>query len=90
MLKPLNERVIVKVKEEVEEKTASGIVLPSVAKEKPQIGEVIAVSDATEEFVPSVQVGDNVLFEKFAGNEVTFESEKYLILKEKDLVAIVE
>ncbi|MGX7348352.1 co-chaperone GroES [Aerococcus vaginalis] len=90
MLKPLNERVIVKVKEEVEEKTASGIVLPSAAKEKPQIGEVIAVSDATEEFVPSVQVGDNVLFEKFAGNEVTFEGEKYLILKEKDLAAIVE
>lgn len=64
--------------------------MPSAAKEKPQIGEVIAVSDATEEFVPSVQVGDNVLFEKFAGNEVTFEGEKYLILKEKDLAAIVE
>lgn len=89
MLKPLNERVIIQVKEE-EEKTASGIVLPSTAKEKPQIGEVVAVSEATEDYTPQVKVGDHVIFEKYAMSEVKYEGQKYLIVKEKDLTAIVE
>ncbi|MDO4671135.1 MAG: co-chaperone GroES [Aerococcus sp.] len=90
MLKPLNERVIVQVKEEQEETTASGLVLPTAAKEKPQIGEVIAVSDATDDFTPQVKKGDHVLFEKYAGSEVTFEGEDYLIMKEKDIVAVID
>lgn len=89
MLKPLNERVIVKV-EEQEEKTASGLVLPTAAKEKSQVGTVLAVSDAKDDYTPQVKVGDKILFEKYAGNMVKFESEEYLILKEADIAAIIE
>lgn len=90
MLKPLNERVVIQIVEEKEQKTASGLVLPTAAKEKPQVGTVIAVSEATEDYKPQVKEGDKVLFEKYAGNEVKYNGEDYLILKEKDIAAIVE
>ncbi|KAA9300570.1 MULTISPECIES: co-chaperone GroES [Aerococcus] len=89
MLKPLNERVIVQI-EEQEEKTTSGILLPSAAQEKSQVGRVIAVADETEDFTSPVKKDDLVLFEKYAGNEVEYAGEKYLILKAKDIVAIIE
>ncbi|MDK8133104.1 MULTISPECIES: co-chaperone GroES [Aerococcus] len=89
MLKPLNERVIIQVQEE-EEKTASGIVLPSAAKEKPQVGQVVAVADATDDYTPQVKVGDQVIFEKYAVSEIRYEGDDYLIIKEKDLTAVVE
>ncbi|MCZ0717515.1 co-chaperone GroES [Aerococcus kribbianus] len=89
MLKPLNGRVVIQI-EEVEEKTVSGIVLPSAAKEKPQIGKVLAVSDDTEEFKSQLSVGDRVLFEKYAGSEVEYQGESYLIIKESDIVAVVD
>lgn len=89
MLKPLNERVIIQI-QELEEKTASGIVLPSAAKEKPQIGKVIAVSDSTDDFTSQLKVNDQVIFEKYAGTEIKFDGQEYLILKEKDIAAIIQ
>ncbi|WP_099975123.1 MULTISPECIES: co-chaperone GroES [Lactobacillaceae] len=94
MLKPLGDRVIVSVDQE-EEKTVGGIVLANNAKEKPQTAEVIAVgeglvSDNGTKVALTVKNGDKVLFDKYAGSEVTFDDQKYLILHEKDIMAIVE
>lgn len=92
-IKPLGDRVVLKVVE-AEERTASGIVLPDTAKEKPQQGKVLAVGPGKYgedgKLVPmSVQVGDTVLFAKYAGTEVKYGGEELLILKESDLLAIV-
>lgn len=94
MLKPLGDRVIIEVAQE-EEKTVGGIVLASAAKEKPQTGTVIAVGDGrvleNGQKVPvSVKEGDKVLFEKYAGSEVKYDGKEYLIVHDKDIVAIVE
>jgi chaperonin GroES len=92
-LKPLADRLVVKPLEQ-EEKTASGIILPETAKEKPQEGEVLATGPGRweeDERIPmDVKVGDIVLFAKYAGTEVKIKDEKYLILKESDVLAIVE
>lgn len=93
-IKPLGDRVVLKVLE-AEEKTASGIVLPDTAKEKPQQGKVLAVGPGKfgedGELVPmNVKEGDVVLFAKYAGTEVKYEGEELLILKESDLLAIVD
>jgi chaperonin GroES len=93
-LKPLGDRVVVKPLEQ-EERTASGIVLPETAKEKPQKGEVLAVGagardDAGKRVAMDVQVGDMVLFAKYAGTEIKVDSDKLLILKESDILAIIE
>lgn len=93
-IKPLGDRVVLKVLE-AEEKTASGIVLPDTAKEKPQQGKILAVGPGkhSEEgkLIPmSVKSGDTVLFAKYAGTEVKYEGEEILILRESDLLAIVE
>ncbi|MBD5431111.1 co-chaperone GroES [Lactobacillus agrestimuris] len=94
MLQPIGNRVIVKVKDE-EEKTVGGIVLASNAKEKPTQGEVIAVGEGAyssngEKIPMTVQKGDTVLYNKYAGSEVEYEGEKYLVLQEKDILAIVK
>lgn len=94
MLKPLGDRVIIQVAKE-EEKTIGGIVLASSAQEKPQIGEVVAVGEGRtlengEKAELSVKVGDQVMFEKYAGSEVKFEGREYLIVNGKDIMAIVE
>ena len=94
MLKPLGDRVVLKAQEE-EEQTVGGIVLASNAKDKPTTGEVVAVGDGrildNGTKVPvSVKKGDNVLFDKYAGNEVTYQGEKYLVVHEKDLVAVID
>lgn len=93
MIKPLGDRVVIKAVER-EEKTASGIVLPDTAKEKPQEGEVIAVGAGRYEDgkrIPlDVQVGDRVIFSKYAGTEVKFDNVEYLILRENDILAVVE
>ncbi|WP_122645557.1 co-chaperone GroES [Enterococcus mediterraneensis] len=94
MLKPLGDRVIIEVAKE-EEKTVGGIVLASAAKEKPQTGTVIAVGegrtlDNGEKAPVPVKVGDQVMFEKYAGTEVKFEGNEYLIVAGKDIIAIVE
>ena len=93
-LKPLGNRVLVKPIEE-EDITAGGIVLPETAKEKPQKGDVLAVGDGERDDsgkrIPmDVSVGDTVLFAKYAGTEIKVESDKLLILRETDLLAIVE
>ena len=93
-LKPLGDRLIVKPIEE-EETTASGIVLPETAKEKPQKGQVIAVGDGKwdedgEKRIPlDVAEGDEVLYSKYGGTEVTVEGEDVLVLRESDVLAKV-
>jgi len=93
-LKPLADRVIVKVIE-AEEKTKGGIVLPDTAKERPQQGEVLAVGSGRRldngKVEPlAVKVGDKVLFSKYGGTEVKIEGEEYLILREDDILGIIE
>ena len=87
-IKPLGDRVVLKVLE-AEEKTASGIVLPDTAKEKPQIAEVIAVG-TDEDLVKCIKVGDKVLYGKYSGTEVELDGKKLLILSMSDILAIVE
>jgi len=93
-LKPLGDRVVIDPLEK-EERTASGIILPETAKEKPQEGEILAVGpgrrDDTGKLIPmDVKKGDTILFAKYAGTEVKIEDRKLLILKESDILAIVE
>jgi chaperonin GroES len=92
-LKPLEDRVVVKPGE-AEERTASGLVIPDTAKEKPQQGEVVAVGPGRFEDgqrVPlDVKVGDTVVYSKYGGTEVTLEGEDYLVLSARDLLAIVD
>ena len=92
-LKPLGDRLIVKAVEE-EETTASGIVLPDTAKEKPQRGKVLAVGDGKfgddNERVPiDVDEGDEVLYSKYGGTEITVDGEELLVLRESDVLAKV-
>jgi chaperonin GroES len=92
-LRPLGDRVVVKPLER-EEVTASGIVLPDTAKEKPQQGEVLAVGpgrtlDSGERVVPDVKTGERVLFAKYSGTEFKHEQDEYLILRESDILAVV-
>jgi chaperonin GroES len=92
-IKPLADRVLVKATK-AEEKTASGIIIPDTAKEKPMSGEVLAVGKGrvAEDGKVSpleVKVGDKVLYGKYSGTEVTFEGEEYLIMRESDIYAII-
>jgi chaperonin GroES len=87
-LEPLGARVLVKVLEQ-ETMTASGIVLPETAKEKPQQGIVEAVGDE-EEMMTDLQVGDKVLFARYSGTEVKLDGETYLLLNEDDVLARVK
>lgn len=92
-IKPLGDRVVIK-KVEPEEKTKSGIVLPGSAKEQPQMAEVLEVGPGGmvegKEVSMEVKKGDRVIFSKYAGTEVKFEGEEYTILKQSDILAIVE
>ena len=92
--RPLHDRVAVR-RIEAEEKTAGGIIIPDTAKEKPQEGEVVAVGpgarDETGKLVElSVKAGDRVLFGKWSGSEVKIDGEELLIMKESDIIGIVE
>lgn len=91
-LKPLGDRVVIKMLE-AEEKTKGGIVLPGQAKEEPQIAEVLAVGPGEVQDGKTVEmqvkVGDKVLFPKYMGVEVKFDGEEYLVISQKDIVAIV-
>lgn len=92
-IKPLGDRVVVKVLEK-QETTKSGIVLPDAAKEKPQEGEVLAVGSGEMvdgKKVPlEVKVGDRVIYSKYAGTEIKKDEQEYLILRQNDILAIVE
>ena len=91
-IKPLADRVIIKALP-MEEKTKSGIYMPDTAKEKPQEGEVIAVGpgkmEKGERVALDVKVNDRVIYSKYAGTEVKYDGEEYLILKEADILAII-
>jgi chaperonin GroES len=94
VLKPLGDRVVLQAEQE-EEKTIGGIVLASNAQEKPTVGKVIAVGEGRvlengEKLAPSVKENDRVLFDKYAGNEVEYEGQKYLVVHEKDIVAVID
>jgi chaperonin GroES len=93
LLRPLGDRIVIELVES-EEKTASGIVLPDSAKEKPQEGRVVAVGtgrvlESGERVALEVSVGDRIIFSKYSGTEVKFEGNEYLILRENDILAIV-
>ena len=88
-IKPLGTRVVIK-RLEAEEKTASGIVLPGQAKEKPQMAEIVAVGPGTEEEKMELKAGDTVIFSQYAGTEIKFKGEEYTILSQKDILAIVD
>ncbi len=88
-IKPLADRVVLK-RMEAEEKTKSGIVLPGSAKEQPQLAEVLAVGPGTEENKMEVAEGDRVIFSKYAGTEVKYDGEEYLIVSQKDILAVVK
>jgi chaperonin GroES len=86
--------VVVKPEDELEQRTASGLVIPDTAKEKPQIGEILAVGpgaldDDGDRLPMDVSVGDKVLYSKYAGTEVKLSGEEYLVLSARDLLAIV-
>jgi chaperonin GroES len=92
--KPLHDRVLVR-RVQSEEKTKGGLIIPDTAKEKPAEGEVIAVGegarkDSGELIAPSVKAGDRILFGKWSGTEVTLDGEELLIMKESDILGIIE
>lgn len=94
MIKPLGDRVVIQVLEG-ELTTKSGIVLPDTAKEKPQEGEVVAVGtgkqlDNGQRAPMDVKAGDKIIFSKYAGTEVKVDGKEYLIVSERDILAIVE
>ena len=87
-IKPLADRVLIKPAA-AEEKTVSGLIIPDTAKEKPLKGEVVAVGNGTKDEEMIVKVGDNVLYGKYAGTEVELDNEKYLIMRQSDVLAII-
>ncbi|SFB26252.1 MULTISPECIES: co-chaperone GroES [unclassified Bacillus (in: firmicutes)] len=93
MLKPLGDRIVIELVAS-EEKTASGIVLPDTAKEKPQEGKVVAVGtgrvlESGERVALEVSVGDRIIFSKYAGTEVKYQGTEYLLLRENDVLAVI-
>ena len=93
-IRPLQDRVIVKRIAE-EEKTKGGIIIPDTAKEKPQEGKIIAVgkgkaNDAGKIVPPDVKVGDKILFGKYSGSEVKIDGEEHLIMREEDILGVLE
>jgi len=87
-IKPLADRVLIKPME-AEQKTASGIIIPDTAKEKPQKGTVIAVGPGTSEEKMEVKSGDVVLYGKYAGTEISIDGTDYLIMKQSDILAAI-
>ncbi len=87
-IKPLADRVLIEPAE-AEQKTASGIIIPDTAKEKPQRGTVIAVGKGTKDHEMTVKEGDNVLYGKYSGTEINLDGKVYMIMKESDIYAII-
>ncbi|MBU6343004.1 MAG: co-chaperone GroES [Bacteroidetes bacterium] len=88
MMKPIADRVIIKPAT-ADEKTKGGIIIPDTAKEKPQRGEVVAVGSGKDGNLMTVQVGDIVLYGKYAGQEINYEGQDYLIMREDDILVII-
>ena len=93
-VRPLQDRVIVRRVEEQEQKSAGGIIIPDTAKEKPQEGKVVAVGPGRREdgkvLTLDVKVGDRILFGKYSGTEIKLDDEEHLILREEDILGVVE
>ncbi|MBR6473287.1 MAG: co-chaperone GroES [Firmicutes bacterium] len=89
MIRPLGTRVVIK-KIEAEEKTQGGLILTSQSKEAPQYAEVVAVGPGTEEEPMEVKVGDKVVFSKYGGTDIKHEGEEYTIMKQSDILAVIE
>ncbi|HZP43878.1 MAG TPA: co-chaperone GroES [Candidatus Binatia bacterium] len=93
-VRPLNDRVIVRRVEETEQRSTGGIIIPDTAKEKPQEGKVVAVGPGRREdgkvIAPDVRAGDRVLFGKYAGTEIKLDGEEHLILREEDILGVIE
>ena len=87
-LKPLADRVIIEAAP-AEEKTASGIIIPDTAKEKPQKGKVIAIGTGKKDEPMTVKVGDTVLYGKYSGTEIQVDGKEYLIMRENDIFAVI-
>jgi len=87
-IKPLADRVLVEPAA-AEEKTAGGIIIPDTAKEKPQKGTIVAVGPGKKDEPMTVKPGDQVLYAKYAGTEITYEGKSFLIMRESDIVAII-
>ena len=95
MIRPLHDRILVKRLDEADEEIRGGIVIPDTAKEKPQEGEVIAagdgkVLDSGQKVAMSVKKGDRILFGKYSGTEVKLEDEEYLIMREDEVLGVLE
>lgn len=87
-IKPLADRVLI-LPAPAEEKTIGGIIIPDTAKEKPLQGKVVAVGNGTKDEDMLISVGDQVLYGKYAGSELEFEGEKYLIMRQSDVLAVL-
>ena len=87
-IQPLADRVLIKPAP-AEEKTIGGIIIPDTAKEKPQKGEVVAAGNGTKDEAMVVKVGDTVLYGKYAGQELEYEGEKYMIMRQSDILAVL-
>ena len=88
-IKPLADRVLINPAK-AEEKTVAGIIIPDTAKEKPLKGEVVAVGEGTKDEKMVLKAGDTVLFGKYAGTEIEYDGEKYLMMRQSDVLAVVE
>ena len=88
-IKPLGERVVIKMVE-MEETTKSGIILTAAAKEKPQVAEVVAVGPGTKDVAMELSVGDKVVISKYAGTEIKLDGEEYIILNQSDVLAKIQ
>lgn len=88
-IKPLSDRVLIEPVA-AEEKTVGGIIIPDTAKEKPLKGQIVAVGPGTKDEQMQVQVGNTVLYGKYAGTELELEGKKYLIMRQSDVVAVLE
>ncbi len=88
-IKPLADRVVIEA-QPAETVTAGGIIIPDTAQEKPQKGKIMAVGTGTKDEDMKLKIGDIVLYGKYAGTEITLDKEKYLIMKQSDVLAIIE
>ena len=87
-LKPLNKRVVIELKDDIAEKNVGGIIIPDTAKEKPNIGVVVAVG-TDEELQKTLKVGDKVIYEKYSGTEIEIEGKRYLIISKDNVLALI-
>lgn len=87
-IRPIGDRVVVEAAV-AEEKTTGGIIIPDTAKEKPQKGKIVAVGSGKKDEPLTVKVGDSVLYGKYSGTEITYDTKEYLIMRESDIFAII-